>query len=793
MPNFSDSFFLERDFPLLSNSFSILGHDNKQLPVVSNGNNSRCSRQVKSCPKQIKQIHKQVKSTSKQVKSSKLNVKDHEHKLKVVSINVNGLRSKALDLKILIHTEKPDIICCQETRIDESMCSSEFFPNEYAVHRKDRDMHGGGVCIAVSDRCVAHSCPDLNTDTESIWVKIQNGHRPTYVCSFYRPPGSPASYVETFSESVNKIQSTHRNKIQPHILVLGDFNFPGFNWCNVSSGGSAGGQALLDFLLDFSMTQLVDVPTRFGNNTSSILDLVISNIPHLIDNLKVGPIFSDHCILTLNINKFAKTATKLPHKVYQYQKTDFKGMKAYILSRSGEFNQDVNMNSLDKSWLLFKSLLEEAVNKFTPIKMKYSNQNKEPPWLSTKLKRMIKLRDKLSGKALKSNNQCDKDLFKSARSKTKQALTLAYNSYLQSIIGNVKQAPSKFYKFVNSKRTEHRGISNLNFRGKAVFEDKDKADVLNEYFANSFTTEQMEKIPFTSSIFPSMDPITITNNGVTKLLEQLDKNKSKGPDGISPYILKECACELAPLLTIIFNQSINSGQVPADWLDANVVPLHKKGKRDEADNYRPVSLTCIISKVLEHIIFSSIARHLENYQMLSPAQHGFRPGYSCETQLIAAFNDWAKTIDANSSTDVVILDFSKAFDSVPHERLKSKLHFYGVRGQTLKWIDAFLSNRRQRVILNGACSDWSLVKSGVPQGSVLGPLLFLLYINDIGDGVESNLRLFADDCVLYRAIKNTNDSIKLQNDLNKLANWGIKWQMKFNVQKCFIMKLSQKD
>jgi hypothetical protein len=246
------------------------------------------------------------------------------------------------------------------------------------------------------------------------------------------------------------------------------------------------------------------------------------------------------------------------------------------------------------------------------------------------------------------------------------------------------------------------------------------------------------------------------------------------------------------MLTIIFNQSLVSCQVPDDWKDANVVPLHKKGKRDSADNYRPVSLTCIASKILEHIIYSSVAQHLEKNSILTSGQHGFRSGHSCETQLAIAVNDWAKAMDSNHCVDVAILDFCKAFDSVPHERLKSKLHFVGVRGKTLQWISSFLSERRQRVLLNGTCSDWSNVRSGVPQGSVLGPLLFLIYINDIGRDIGSTIRLFADDCIVYRVVNNILDVSSLQNDLDKLVKWGNEWQMEFNVKKCSVMHLSRK-
>jgi len=436
--------------------------------------------------------------------------------------------------------------------------------------------------------------------------------------------------------------------------------------------------------------------------------------------------------------------------------------------------------------------VEEVLAKFVPSKIASMKDTGLPPWLSHKLKQLIKRRDRLSRKALKSGNPRDKSLFREARTKAKKEMSLAYNIYISSLIGDIQNAPRKFYKFINSKRTENRGISSLQHNNVVLLDDDKKAATLNGYFSSVFTRENLDFVPFSRSHFPSMSSINISTTGVTKLLMNLNINKAKGPDGISPFILKSCAEELSPMLMHIFSQSLQTSCIPNDWRDANIVPLHKKGRQDLADNYRPVSLTCITSKIIEHIVYSSVAHHLESNSILTPAQHGFRPGHSCETQLVLAVDDWSKAIDNRERVDVAILDFSKAFDSVPHERLKSKLHYYGIRGDTLSWIAAFLYNRRQRVLLNGVASDWSRVVSGVPQGTVLGPLLFLLYVNDITEGVLSHIRLFADDCVLYKSIASSSDSDILQDDLTRLVSWSDKWQMSFNIKKCSMMHLMRR-
>jgi hypothetical protein len=184
--------------------------------------------------------------------------------------------------------------------------------------------------------------------------------------------------------------------------------------------------------------------------------------------------------------------------------------------------------------------------------------------------------------------------------------------------------------------------------------------------------------------------------------------------------------------------------------------------------------------------------HAENHNILSSLQHGFRSGRSCETQLITTFQDIASSFDSKKQIDIAILDFSKAFDTVPHAGLLSKLEHYGIDGHILAWIKHFLTNRTQTVIVDGMSSDLVSVDSGVPQGTVLGPLLFLLHINDLPSVVNSKVRLFADDCLIYREIGNTNDQVILQKDLDSLEHWGTKWGMKFNANKCNVMRVSRK-
>ena len=296
------------------------------------------------------------------------------------------------------------------------------------------------------------------------------------------------------------------------------------------------------------------------------------------------------------------------------------------------------------------------------------------------------------------------------------------------------------------------------------------------------------------SSIPSLPDIDIHVGGITKLLLKLNPQKANGPDQVPIRVLREAAEEISPYLNIIFQQSLQSSQLPTDWLTANISPIYKKGSRSVAANYRPVSLTSVSCKLLEHIIFHHIMAHLQQHSILSKNQHGFRTGHSCETQLVTTIEDLALSLECGQQVDMLILDFSKAFDTVAHQRLLHKLEHYGIRDSIKGWISTWLTTRTQKVVVDGEASTEAQVRSGVPQGTVLGPLMFLLYINDIGHKTSTgtHLRLFADDSLLYREIRSIQDGTILQEDLQTLVEWSDTWQMKFHPLKCYHLRITKK-
>jgi hypothetical protein len=384
------------------------------------------------------------------------------------------------------------------------------------------------------------------------------------------------------------------------------------------------------------------------------------------------------------------------------------------------------------------------------------------------------------------------------RNQVKKLTRRSQMLYERGVADDAKTNPKRFWSYTKSKTKTRQGIANLvkgkvNGQEELTEGDDEKAEVLLKFFSTVFTVEGDESTPKLEKrqVESALTDLRIDKDAVEKKLKSLKADKSPGPDGLHPRVLKEISDVIADPLAHLFNASMEQGKLPTQWKEAHVSAIYKKGLKKDPSNYRPVSLTCVLCKIMEKIVRDSLVEHLQSNNLFSEKQYGFMAKRSTTLQLLKVLDEWTEILDEGGQIDSIYLDFQKAFDKVPHKRLMSKLEAYGIAGRVGAWIQDFLANRKQRVVVNGEKSDWANVTSGIPQGSVLGPTLFVIFINDLPETVLSKLYLFADDTKLYSLIRNHEDQLALQQDLSQLNLWSEKWMLRFHPDKCRVLQIGK--
>ncbi|CAH8449918.1 unnamed protein product [Dicrocoelium dendriticum] len=449
-------------------------------------------------------------------------------------------------------------------------------------------------------------------------------------------------------------------------------------------------------------------------------------------------------------------------------------------------------DTVETAWEKFKAYLTEISAPHIPF-TKRRVTRAQPPWIDHTGKYLLRKRSKCWRTYQAASSTSTYESYRAVRNECKHHLRTLRLQYEEDLANAAVKNPKKFFAYVKRRSGTNSSIpALLRADGTHGHTDYDNACILSEQYTGVFSHEaslpQVElvtKVPEDSCL----TEISITETQVFRLLQGLNPSKASGPDSIHPKLMHELAAELSGPLTCMFTISLDSCALPSEWKKAIICPIFKGGDRVLPANYRPVSLTSVVVKLFEKLVRDSVENHLIKFNLLSAAQHGFRKGFSCLTNLLVARESWAEAVDNGHAIDVLFVDFSKAFDTVPHQRLSLKLRSYGISGAALKWVSAFLEGREQCVRVGRSLSLRQAVLSGVPQGSVLGPLLFAIYVNDLPEELGVPSLLFADDLKLWNIVDIPGGSEALQSALDRLWDWSTLWLMPINQAKCSVLRI----
>lgn len=691
-----------------------------------------------------------------------------------------------------IEVFKPDVIGVTESWATDDIPDSELGVVGYDMYRKDRSNghKGGGVLLYVKSSLQSTMFTPKTEFPEHVWCKIsRRTGQDVLIGVCYRTPTAGihnADIDELLRKLISEVSSQH-------LLLMGDFNYGDILWSSPGSEPTTEASKLfIECLDDCFLTQHVNKPTRITATSSSILDLVITDCPEMVEEVEiVGNLAnSDHQILHWKTT-LSMQCQDFNGIVKDYTKADFDSIRQSL--RETDWDEAVN-GGVEECWMAFKRILQDAVDRFVPDRKMGSGNYKKAIWMTHRAVKSVRKKHNLFRKYRDINNPKYIEAVRQARAEIKRAK----RNFEKKLAENIKKDNKSFYAYARSRSCVAASIGPIKTASGDLKANPDEmAEELNHYFSSVFTAENMQDMPTDSCPTETdreiLDDIAITEEAVLAKLRKLRSDKATGVDNVSPKLLAEISEEIYKPLTKIFKLSMSTGEVPSDWKLANVTPIYKKGGRSQPGNYRPISLTSQICKLFESIMRDSIVNYLEHYQLIHDSQHGFRRGRSCLTNLLIFLDKITREIDSGNDLDIIYLDFAKAFDKVPHQRLIMKLRNIGMRGRLLDWITAWLSGRQQRVGIRGAYSGWRSVVSGVPQGSVLAPVLFLIFINDIDDGLISHILKFADDTKIFSTVQNASDHQKLQNDLTSLVTWSKKWQMEFNIGKCKVLHVGKSN
>ena len=567
--------------------------------------------------------------------------------------------------------------------------------------------------------------------------------------------------------------------------MMGDFNFPNTNWDDLSCnpGAPAVERQFVDMAFERGLHQAVREHTYFGRGIRpACLDLLFVKAPSLIASISSLPPIAttDHIVLMAQVR--CRRTTRLTQRLIPNpHKANFDMMRLAAQQLDWSIHPDAGP---DEAWHHVKSLISLLCNSHVPLK-KAGGTARAPPWVDRNLRRLMRKRRRRWHIFRENPSDETYEDYRVIRNEVTEVKRNQRRAYEEMLASSYPPAPKRIYAYVSRRSRKRDEIPSLRDpSGSLVAGDNERAELLADHFSACYSSPTAgERLDGALTSNGCLERVECSENIVRHLLSTLDTSKAPGPDGIHPVVLKQLATVIAKPITDLFNISLTAKRLPAEWKHGIVKPFPKTGDLSDADNYRPICLTSTLCKVLEKVVKRAVMDYLQSINTIPASQHGFVPGRSCLTNLLLAREAWTEARERGEQVDAVLFDFSKAFDKVSHRLLLDCLVRFQIRGDLLTWVEDFLHNRTWCVRVNGYHSSIRTAASGVPQGSVLGPMLFVLYVSEVPLSPDTKVLLYADDLKIWRTVRTPADSADFQRDIDRIASWATAMQLPINTTK----------